>query len=55
MCAPCPENAGGHRLAGTGEMDDTHCLCARPKEISNPGARPPSSRVGIAPLQPARS
>lgn len=41
------------RRAGTGEIDDTHCRCAQLEEISNPGARPPSLRVGIALLQPA--
>ena len=43
------------RRAGTAEMDDTHCQRAWPEEISNPGARPLSLRVGIALLQPARS
>lgn len=41
------------RRAGPGEIDDTHCQCAQLEEISNPGARPPSLRVGIALLQPA--
>lgn len=36
-------------------MDDTHCQRAWPEEISNPGARPLSLRVGIALLQPARA
>lgn len=49
------KKAGGHQAGWHGEMDDTHCQWAQPKEISNPGARPLSLRVGTVPLQPAHS
>lgn len=55
LCAPWPEQAAGHQAGWHGEMDDTHCQWAQPKEISHPGARPPSLRVGIVPPQPAHS